>query len=239
MRLNEDFTRRGKLADLGRWHITRFVEGVAAKLAPGTLLLDAGAGECAYKRYFTHCRYVATDLAVGEQKWNYANVDLFAGLDRLPLQDASVDAVLCTQVLEHLEWPRECVREFFRVLKPGGTLFLTAPMSHAEHQMPHDFFRYTSSGLLSICREAGFAHVEISPFGGMWTRFAYELPRALAFVPGTGLRSGVVQWRGLLLFPIRALAWLGVRVFQRFFLWAERFDRVKNDTFGWSVTARK
>jgi SAM-dependent methyltransferase len=239
MKLNEDFTERSKLQDLGRWYITEFVRSVAGRLPAGTLLLDAGAGECAYKKFFAHCRYLAMDLGVGESAWNYANLDLLSRLDRLPLSDGSVDAILCTQVLEHLEWPRESVREFHRVLNPGGVLYLTAPMAHNEHQAPYDYFRYTSFGLRSICGGAGFGRLEILPFGGLPARIAYELPRIMTLFPGSGARSGRVRIGGLLLLPARVAVFLAVRLLQRLFLWADRFDRARNDPFGWSLIATK
>jgi SAM-dependent methyltransferase len=239
MKLNEDFTEHSRLADVGRWYITRFVRSVADRLPPGTLLLDAGAGECAYKRFFAHCRYLAMDLGVGETAWNYANLDSFARLDRLPLADDCLDAVLCTQVLEHLEWPRESVAEFRRVLKPGGTLYLTAPMAQAEHQAPHDFFRYTSFGLRAICADAGFRITQLAPFGGLPTRMAYELPRIMDLFPGSGVLTGRVRIGGLLLLPVRAATFLAMRLLQGILLWADRFDRTRNDPFGWSLIAQK
>ncbi len=239
MKLNEDFTARSRLQDVGRWHITKFVGEVAERLPPGILLLDAGAGECAYKRFFPHCRYVAMDLAIGETAWNYANLDSFARLDRLPLADGSVDAILCTQVLEHVERPRETVADLHRVLKRGGTLFLTAPMAQAEHQAPYDFFRYTSFGLRAVCRGAGFERVEIVPFGGLPTRLAYELPRIMSLFPGSGILSGRVRIGGLLLLPARAATFLALRLLQRLLLWADQFDRERNDPFGWSLIAKK
>lgn len=239
MKLNEDFTARSRLQDVGRWYITRFVGEVAERLPPGILLLDAGAGECAYKRFFPHCRYVAMDLAIGEMAWNYANLDSFSRLDRLPLADGSVDAVLCTQVLEHLDRPRESVGEFFRVLKPGGVLYLTVPMAQAEHQAPYDYFRYTSFGLRAICRDAGFEVVELEPLGGLPTRLAYELPRLMALFPGSGLLTGRARVGGVLLLPVRAATFLVVRLLQRLLLWADRFDSARNDPLGWSLVARK
>ncbi len=239
MRLNEDFTRTGRLADLGRWHVTRFVESVAAAVAPGALLLDAGAGECAYERFFKHCRYVAMDSAVGEQAWNYANLDSLALLDRLPLRDACLDAVLCTQVLEHLEWPRECVRELYRVLKPGGVLYLTAPMAQAEHQVPHDFFRFTSFGLRSVCGDAGFGRVDVAPFGGLFTRLAYEMTRVMEVIPGSGLLSGQFRLSRLLWAPVRLVALVLVRILQSVLLLLEPLEKEKNGPLGWSVIARK
>ena len=40
--------------------------------------------------------------------------------DSLPLEDASVDVIICERVLQHLEDPDAAVREFARVLRPGG-----------------------------------------------------------------------------------------------------------------------
>lgn len=177
--INEDFTYRNKYQDIGRWYVTEYVKNVAKNLPPGTKILDAGAGEGAYKRFFSHCEYKAIDLAVGDSKWNYSNLDYIAPLDKMPIESNSFDAVLCTQVLEHLEFPRESVCEMFRVLKPNGKLYMTVPMAQGEHQVPYDFFRYTSYGLNSICKTIGFSNVAIMPFGGIWVRWAYEIPNCL------------------------------------------------------------
>jgi SAM-dependent methyltransferase len=47
--------------------------------------------------------------------------------DRLPFDDTSFDWVFALEVIEHLANPRKFVGESFRVLKPGGHLFLTTP----------------------------------------------------------------------------------------------------------------
>ena len=239
MKVNEDFSRRPKLQDIGRWYVTRFVEEVAKSLPRGSSILDAGAGECVYKRFFSHCDYKAIDLAVGEQEWNYANPDYIAPLHDMPIPSNTFDAVLCTQVLEHIEWPRESVKEMYRVLKPGGRLFVTAPMSHNEHQVPYDFFRYTSFGLRSICEHAGFKDIEIRPFGGLWARWAYELPRCLSLLPGTGMLSGRFSVKGVALLPVKLVLRLMIVILQIIFLRLDALDGTKNDPFGWGVLARK
>lgn len=241
MQVNEDFSTRGRLADLGRWHITRFVRDVARQLPPGTMILDAGAGECVYKKYFSHCEYRAVDLGVGESAWNYANLDYVAPLDDLPIPDATFDAILCTEVLEHLEKPRESVGEFFRVLKPGGMLYLTVPMSHDEHQVPYDFFRYTSYGLDSICRGAGFEKPTIAPIGGgMFVRWAYELPRMVKILPSSRVQDGrPPSLAGLAVIPLKAVLLACFRVMQVSFLFLDRFDKAKDDPMGWTLMARK
>ncbi|MCG9969087.1 class I SAM-dependent methyltransferase [Pelotomaculum terephthalicicum JT] len=237
--LNEDFINKPKMKDIGRWHVTRFVKTVSEILPYGTIILDAGAGECAYKKFFSHCKYISVDLAVGEEKWNYHNLDYIAPLDDLPFDDSSFEAILCTQVLEHLERPGEAVKELYRVLKPSGKLFLTAPMAHKEHQVPYDFYRFTSFGLESICKDAGFDEITITPFGGMFTRWAYEIPKILSFIPGAGIRTGKLRFKGIIFLPLKVICLLIVRLIQISFLFIDRFDRAKDYPFGWSLTAQK
>lgn len=48
-------------------------------------------------------------------------------LGKLPIDDASVDAITCCEGFEHLENPWNALREFRRVAKPGGLLLLSLP----------------------------------------------------------------------------------------------------------------
>ena len=73
--INEDFSTRSKLQDVGRWYVTRFVESVAKNISRCSSILDAGAGESVYKKVFSHCNYKAIDLATEESRWNYADVE--------------------------------------------------------------------------------------------------------------------------------------------------------------------
>lgn len=52
---------------------------------------------------------------------------LCAAGDALPLANESVDSVFLIEVLDHVPFLRPCLEEISRVLKPGGTLFLTVP----------------------------------------------------------------------------------------------------------------
>ena len=237
--INENFSTRSKIQDVGRWYVTRFVENVARGLPAGSSILDAGAGESVYKKYFSHCNYKAIDLAVGESRWNYANLDYVGSLHEMPIEDDLFDAVLCTQVLEHLEWPRESVKEMHRVLKPGGKLYMTVPMAQNEHQVPYDFFRYTSYGIESICKHAGFREIKITSFGGLWVRWAYELTRGLSIFPSAGFRSKKYDTLGIALLPGKVAAFGIVRLIQVIFLFLDRFDKKKNDPWGWACMATK
>jgi SAM-dependent methyltransferase len=61
--------------------------------------------------------------------------------DPLPLEDASVDFVICQEGIEHVPDQLGLLNELNRVLRPGGSLLLTTPsMSHARARVSHMLF---------------------------------------------------------------------------------------------------
>ncbi|MDP8922782.1 MAG: class I SAM-dependent methyltransferase [Chloroflexota bacterium] len=71
------------------------------------------------------------------------NVDLVGDAHRLPFGDDTVDAIVCTEVFEHLVDPAAAAREMIRVLKPGGKLVLTTRFCFPLHDRPGDYWRFT------------------------------------------------------------------------------------------------
>lgn len=113
-------------------------------------VLDAGAGTrpyaILYEKYFSSC--ISFDTFHSEH--NIASVDLIASCGKLPFQNETFDCIICTEVLEHVPEPAAVLKEFHRVLKVGGRIFLTTPFLVPLHEMPYDFFRYTPSALYSM-----------------------------------------------------------------------------------------
>jgi len=159
---------------LARTGISAFVQRLARTLPAGARVLDAGAGEAPYRVLFEHCRYARSDWEQSEHAAAHES-DVLAPLHRMPLEDGSFDVVLNTQVLEHVDDPSAVLREFRRLLVPGGELWLTAPFVWELHEEPHDYFRYTSHGLRALVEGAGFTAVEIEPIGGYFTTVAQLL----------------------------------------------------------------
>lgn len=160
--LNED----NKYVNPERYYVSKFVEAIAKTIPQGESVLDAGAGECVYKKHFQHCKYTSSDYCVGDEEWNYRHIDIICKLSEVPVEDGKFDNILCTQTLEHVPNPDEVIAELSRILKKKGRLFLTAPLFHEEHQMPYDFYRYTQYGLKHLLEKNGFTVDSIEHGGG-------------------------------------------------------------------------
>ena len=118
------------------------------KQLPGGLkLLDAGAGEQRFKPYCKHLNYVSQDIAVYTpatnhiglqmESWDFSGVDIISDIINIPEPDQSYDAILCSEVLEHIPDPAKVFPEFSRLLKPNGILILTAPFCSLTHFAPY------------------------------------------------------------------------------------------------------
>lgn len=149
-------------------------------------LLDVGCGDRPYEDFF---RPHVTDYIGIEHEATFAltaastrkKADLTYDGRTLPFDDASFDTVLNVQVLEHTPDPQHLVDEMSRVLKPGGTLIVTAPFSFRLHEEPHDYFRYSPHGLRYMFDHSGLEMVELRAQGGLFSLVAHKLNTFLAF----------------------------------------------------------
>jgi SAM-dependent methyltransferase len=171
--------------------IEDFVRAVATEIPSGSRVLDAGAGEGRFKRFFTHTEYVGVDFAQGDPNWNYSALDAVAQLEDLPFPNSSFDHVLSIVVLEHTPRPGRVIEEFRRVLRPGGMVHIVVPHMWEEHQRPYDFFRFTSSGIRYLLEGNGIRIRKIHPVGGFFWQLGRRLMGVLSFT-----QQG---WRWLLL----------------------------------------
>ena len=167
----------------------------AKMVKPGARVLDAGAGQCQYQGLFDHTNYKAQDFAqyVGSdqgplwESWNYGKLDYICDITAIPVPDGSFDVVLCTEVLEHVPDPLSTIRELVRVLAPGGTLLITAPLGSGIHQEPHHYYGgFSPYFFRRVFGELGVEPVAIKPLGGLLKHVAQEVARAGRTLAGSG-----------------------------------------------------
>jgi SAM-dependent methyltransferase len=89
--------------------------------------------------------------AVGVDMIDGPGVDVVADLEgRLPARLGKFDHVECMSVLEHSRRPWLLAANLERLLKPGGTLFVSVPFVWRIHGYPSDYWRMTPAAVKSI-----------------------------------------------------------------------------------------
>jgi SAM-dependent methyltransferase len=148
-------------APLVRW-LREEAERAAGDLGGRYRVLDVGSGIKPYYPFFEPF----ADAYVGVDSDNPA-ADLQGTIEELPVEDASFDLVLCTQVLEHCDDPPRAVRELRRVVAPGGRVLASTHGVQMYHPSPVDYWRWTHAGLERLfTANADWASVTVRPASG-------------------------------------------------------------------------
>ncbi len=80
----------------------------------------------------------------------------------IPLEDESVDIILCSEVFEHLKNPILAIKESSRLLKKGGRLLLTTPFCCLNHMAPYFYYNgFSEYWYKEYLNEYGFEIKEI------------------------------------------------------------------------------
>jgi SAM-dependent methyltransferase len=188
-----------------RRYLEEFVRTASAALPPNARVLDAGAGEGFYRPLFEHTCYHAADFLKVTKA--YGRVTYICDLAKIPTQSGCYDGIICTQVLEHIPEPKLVLEEFHRILRPGGELWLTAPLYFPEHEIPYDFYRYTQFGFRYLLEAAGFRIHQLHWLEGYYGTLAHQLETAARVMPlraidyGGGLAGWLATFLSALLKP--------------------------------------
>ena len=113
----------------------------------------------------------------------YGQFDYVCDLRSIPVPDDRFDAIICTQVLAHMADPAAVLREFRRILRPGGRLLLSCPLFFQENEKPYDFFRYTQFGLRHLFERAEFKIERLDWLEGYYGTLAYQMSAAALALP--------------------------------------------------------
>ncbi len=146
---------------------------------PGALILVVGVGgrfQKGMKQFeslFVACDYKTLDVSA-----DY-NPDVVGDIHAIPLPDASVDAIICRSVLEHVERPWDACKEMHRILKPGGQVFIQVPSVYPYHaRTGHgaypDYWRFFESSLRLMLQH--FSQVTVVKHGGWFRLMFFFMP---------------------------------------------------------------
>ena len=163
-----------------------------------TLWLDAGCGTGRLSRWLATrgCNVVgvdaasemvsiATDLAKSGGHSDRLKCARVGTIAHLPMENSSLDGILCSSVLEYVSDPGACLIEFARVLKQGGLLLVSVPnrtslvrrMQIACHSLgtlvrtdwvkflDYSHQQYSPREFEQLLALAGFSLEKVVPFG--------------------------------------------------------------------------
>ena len=110
--------------------------------------------------------------------WDQSRLDIVSDIAAIPEPNGAFDAIMCTEVFEHIPHPAQALAEFARLLKPGGYLLLTAPFCSLTHFAPYHFYtgfnRYFYEHYFELY---GFETLDFELNGNYFEYLAQELRR--------------------------------------------------------------
>lgn len=114
------------------WRRLRTIAVRLLKVRNGMHIVDVGSGGgwLSHMMRSDAMKVLSVDLSFKNLKRitdEYNSIGIMASATRLPIADESVDAVLASEVIEHLNNPDTAIKDFIRIVKPGGRVVITTP----------------------------------------------------------------------------------------------------------------
>lgn len=174
---------------------TEWVKKQIELIPSGSLLLDAGCGSQQFRKYCKHLNYKAQDFGqyISDEKkmlgaesgglgagegYQYGRLDYTGDVWEILEDDSTFDAILCTEVFEHIPYPNETIAEFSRLLKPGGKLILTAPSNCLRHMDPYFYYSgFSDRWYEKVLQENNFEIKELDAVGDYYSWMSVEIAR--------------------------------------------------------------
>lgn len=167
------------------------------KLPNGSIVLDAGCGDQPYRNICSHLRYRSQDFGqyTNDLKetihggkglhqgasYQYGHLDYTGNIWNIAEENDYFDAIICTEVFEHIPYPAETIQEFSRLLKHGGKLVITAPSNCLRHMDPYFFYSgFSDRWFEHFLAEFEFAIEEINPVGDYYRWIGVEIKRTMS-----------------------------------------------------------
>lgn len=154
------------------------------------IILDFGYSSRALSDLFSHELKDKKKITVDINE--FYDPDVVADITDLNMFDnESIDGIICAAILEHVYNPFIAVSELFRILKPGGKMFVFVPFMSRYH-VPQsgeylNFFHYSRDGVHYLFKH--FSQMELCPVRG-------HIETTLNLIPKLGKRSKFIRLFG-------------------------------------------
>jgi SAM-dependent methyltransferase len=199
---------------LRRHYVDQFHLRNVPYLPKSALVLDLGGNRVSKRGLFDvemhELRVVYANLSAAKQPHVQADASL------LPFPAETFDAIICSELLEHVPDPRPVLEEIRRTLRPRGIVLICAPFLNRIHGDPYDFARFTDFFWRETLTNMGFGDVGIEYQGGYWSVLA-DMVRDLAYHKS-------VQRDSFFSRHFEALAWIMGHVKQKAVEWDRTSD---------------
>lgn len=116
-----------------------------------------------------------------------------ASIEDTGFDDSLADLVMVPNLVHHVADQDALFSELYRILKPGGKLYIFEALVRELHQIPDDYLRYTPYGLRHKLLNSGFEIVEEHTEGGPFQVITYCWQQALQYLP-EGEREKLENW---------------------------------------------
>lgn len=160
-----------------KYDYTNFFEDKLKVISECKRVLDAGGGRpfqkymAKYKKWFSGVKYETLDIS---EKYDPS---ILGDIHSIPLEDKSVDGILCLSVLEHLYNPQLAIKEMNRILSNGGKLLVYTHFIypyHARNGIYEDYYRFTETFIKDLFKN--FSKIEIKKHGGYFRAMMFFMP---------------------------------------------------------------
>ncbi len=159
----------------------------------------------------------------------FDEVDIVADASNLPIEDGTVDLIINAAMMEHVSNPQKIVSEMYRILNSEGKIFSYLPYIVPYHAAPHDYQRWSKSGVEELF--SGFSNVEVGIGAGPTSGMLWVLQEWLAILFSLGNKT-----LHDLLFMILMLLTSPIKLFD---IVLEKFPYAEKIASGFYIVAEK
>ena len=194
-------------------------------------VLDVGCGNKPFSGLVNGIasEYIGVDIS------SDTKADVIQSIENpLPYKDDKFGLVIISEALEHVTTPYDVIKESFRVLEPGGYLYISTPFAFPIHGRPYDFYRYTEYFYREVARIQRAECLAVEPSNTIFSTPIYIYNQVLMPIPGIPL---VIK---NIFYVISNIVILSIDNLARLIFRGERFKKF-TDSFpaGYAVILRK